>query len=440
MAGGRKRIGVARRGVLVCATLAIVVVTAVLAGSPELSAAPAPEHTRQALDLAAIALTPIDLAGAELPGYGVHFTTSVGPDEMAANASEWVEAGARRAYYRALRLPSESGPGGAEPTRDVSSYVLEYASEEAAIDGFDLFDDHGDRRDGTDRRQTTGVGTLGDEWVMARWGALGPGLLDVTESVSVAFRQGNLTATVLIEDYANNPPDIGQAQVLAERLRDRMETVFAGAAPDLSTRALRLQTDVIGLSDDYYALLDGDFIRSAWDHPADTAEAVAAGEAGYAGLGATDAYEVRHRFVEGEMGYRYFGDLYRFPTSRAAAAWVDAYPAWLERLVAIDDVEAVIGFPDYGDASGAWTAVAEPTDRGPAHVYRTAAIRVDNVVATISLLTPRDAPPETFAALVAAQTACLEGRACLDPMPVPDGLRRMIPTDQTPDDGLEIEF
>ena len=397
------------------------------------------------LDLAAMALTPSDLAAEGMGGYAVGFAATLSPAELAEGRARALGRsvrevraafgadGLRRAYDAVLE--AAAGPAGpAAGPAQIEVFLEEYPDADraaAALARNQSFVDDLVRgaRTGiyTDVRMESGTRTVGPESRLIRYrGEAAPGQPRAGmafAALELDFRVGPLIAGVALTDYSGAEPAVAVVEPLAARFRDRIDRVLAGGGPGLSTRVLRLAGSGVGTYADGYFLLGGEAVPFFGE----PAAALAARTAQYAAANQTDWYVLQQAIPAGDgataVVYLYNSFLDGFASDAAAAA---AMEEWSRRGSGpgAEDLAVRTDAPDLGDGSAAVT-FTNPTLL-PGQRFRVARVhvRVGATVATIDLAQAGedDPPREVVDALATAQAACLAGAGCPDPIPVPAAL------------------
>jgi hypothetical protein len=222
----------------------------------------APAHAQEAtfapatpgFDLAAMTLTPSELAALGLPGFGLANLSSLRNAETdaivqsdgdalqaARRLSENDANGFRARYVGSLlrpAIPLETvSPGRLASEIRVSTSVTEFTSSEGAAAAFAFNEGELDDAPGEDVR---GTRVFGDESELTRStgteGTTGRPL----QRLELAFRLDSTIGEVNIVNYENIEPEIETAERLGAALLAKVELGRANADPGLSTRVLRL--------------------------------------------------------------------------------------------------------------------------------------------------------------------------------------------------------
>ncbi len=205
-------------------------------------------------DLAAMTLTPSEIASLGLPGFGLANQSSLrnaetdalvqadGDTLQAATRLAMYEDNGFRARYVGSLLrpvsPLEQLSAGliAADTR-VSSSVTEFTSSEGAAAVFAFNEGEMDDAPGED---VPGTRVFGDESELTRSTGTEPVTGRSLQRLELAFRLDSTIGEVNIINYGNVEPEIETAERLGAALLAKMELGRANADPGLSTRVLRL--------------------------------------------------------------------------------------------------------------------------------------------------------------------------------------------------------
>ena len=379
------------------------------------------------LDLPAMALTPEDLEDEGLGGYGVGFgevtylDELIGPYAQDRNLPEdevreiLEDAGFARWYESFLDVPPDEDDPAGPSVRTFHSYVLEFANQDGAANGWDFLEDESTSETAHDVRR---VKEFGDESEATRDRGKDEATGDEYELLDLSFRLGTLHAGVTIVDWAGGEPEVAEAEALAARLLERIELVLNDGAPGLSNQVVRLTGEEVASSVDSYLILDGDAIPIYRETARDTK----AREQDAADADVTDAYWLREQIVaRGEVPkviVRYVVELRRFVDDVAARDWLAGVEQDIEGIGDYEDLVIDEDAPTFGDESLAFSATsANGTDR-----YRSVSLLVGATVAWIDVVGSEMPPATAVEALAEAQAACLEEGGCPEPLPLPDEL------------------
>jgi hypothetical protein len=379
------------------------------------------------LDLAAMTLTPDDLADLGMDGFGFGDGRTLAADNLADRAvwpagegeelaevrDDLVAAGWRQAYLAVLTTVRDyDNPG---PSRDVEIEVVAYADAAGAAQGFSLVPD---AYATGEMEEVAGGETIGDESRITRIDAHDAGAGTPYAELALGFRQGNLTARVLLRNPQEEPPQVDEIEALAEALLTRIERVLEDGGPRLSLRVLRVEPkEEFTPIADAYLRLDGEDLRSAYETP----DEFAARAASYAD--ATDVFSISTEIPAHDSDYTlgFRTTLLRFAEDDLAAAWVGTAPDRLRPAPAMTEFAVTPEGEGLGDESVAVTMTSDRRGEGGDLIHSAiVVVRVGATVAEIRLDRSYDAPPLVLAKeLAKEQASCMNADVCLDPRPVP---------------------
>jgi hypothetical protein len=205
-------------------------------------------------DLAAMTLTPSEVASLDLPGFGLANQSSLRNAETdalvqadgdalqaARRLAVYEENGFRARYVGSLLRPTvplvplSSGLVAADMR--ISTSVTEFTSSEGAAATFAFNEGEMDDTPGED---VPGTREFGDESELTRSTGTEPTTGKPLQRLELAFRLDSTIAEVNIVDYGNVEPEIETAERLGAALLAKIELGRANADPGLSTRVLRL--------------------------------------------------------------------------------------------------------------------------------------------------------------------------------------------------------
>jgi len=382
------------------------------------------------VDLAAMTLTPADLAAVGLADLGLTSGQTLSAADLADRAIWPAGAGEEQDAVRdtldaagwqkgyGVILASLRDPNRSDLRRQVEVEVAAYADAPGAAQGFALVPDVFETGPIT---AVPGTHPIGDDSRLTRVAARDPQAGTPSHELALGFRQGRLTARVLIRDWSGDEPTLATIEALAVRLSARLGRVLEDGGPELSIHVVRPEARAYAVNSENYIRLDGEDIRSTYETPEELATRVASyGEA-------IDVFTSSTEIDDNDSDYTlgFSAELYRFAEEDQAAAWLREAPAHLSQgpdVTAFTVEEDIAGFDD--------EAIAVTLDRDFDHdgmeIYHTSAVlfRRGAVVANIGLTRVYD-PPSMAATieLAAAQAACLAATDCLSTQPVPDSLK-----------------
>src|SRR5918995_5123350 len=382
-----------------------------------------PVSSAPALDLAAMALTPLDLDDIGLTGFGQQPSAFLDLEEQAEHyalagaAMPGLEsdadevraalsaAGFQRRYQRQLgRLPRPGAP----PSRlrtFVAPYVIEYASVAGAGAGFTLLETEVPE---AEMKDVPGTRIIGDRSEITRFRHS----TDNGEpywALDLTFQVDNLVAGVTIGEFGGSEPDLETVEALGELLLAKVRLGQAGGGPGLSNVILRLEGPDIETRSDEYGRLDGQTLPNYGETPEELAER--AGRYGDAlvvyGVGQSIARGSPARTDDTRFGVL----LYQFASERDAAGWLESGVERAEQTPNVIAAIPVVGAATIGDASGTLAIATERGGAGTARGYLVEA-QVGERTAQIQMLGIPDVPLATVEGLARAQVACLQTGSC----------------------------
>lgn len=412
-------------------------------------------------DLAAMPITPADLAELGTPGMGRFFngyfnsldSAIQGMSGFYGHTEEETGAmveriGLSRAYGSAMGLPRAPGDAESPAARGAYANIFELQNV-AEADAFFAYVSSAPGRDGASLTAVEAPFALGERALVGNYSALDSEageryyeyflillidnyVVDTGYFGSFPEAMGAPAATPGIDAALfSRAATLDELEALGQRQLANIEAVLANGSPNLPALLLRLGDDPLAATADYtegYRLLDGEL----FPYFADRDDDLIADPATL--TGAVAAYELEEKFQPGEEegpNDSYFlNRLFAFPDEATARAFMASRP----------DVLAAGGFAkvsdaapdarmdllpgevtDLGDESLAFSFVRAFDDGGRFTGYEIYT-RVGEVVAAVSMEGPADMPLGLVAEIATAQAACLAAGACPDALPVPDAL------------------
>ena len=410
-------------------------------------------------DLAAIPLTPQDLAALGLPGFGRFFngyyntldgfvegTAGFYQQPVSETQAVFDRMGLRRMFGSAMGLSSTPGDPESAPQRGAYTNVIEI-SHPAEADAFLTYILATAAEEGTHVTATEAPFTLGDGAVITNFANYDAESNETYYEFAVIFRVGTIYVDTGL--WANRPGDIAtpiatpgaadaaltspagtvaELEAIGQAQAARIAEVLSNGGPNLPALLLRLGDDPLDATSDYtegYRLLDGELLP----YFADREDDLIADPAMLTGV--TAAYELEEKFQPGEEpgpnDFYFLTRLFAFPDAVAAHAFMASRP----------DVLAAGGFakvPEARSGTGETVLPGEVTELGDEslafsfvrafddgeYVGHEIYVRVGNTVAAMSLEGPSDTPLQVVADIAVAQAACLEAEACPQALPVPE--------------------
>jgi hypothetical protein len=419
-ARGRGRAGLLSRVVLAMALAALLCGFMNIPGTqrafaqdatPAAGATPVPRQERPALaagetlDLAAMALTPDDLAALGLAGYGLDFGRTSWPDEDyvsdIADASGrspeevreiFAAANFRRWYEVDIDLPSDDP---AQVARRVRVYLWELGNPAGAAVFHELMEDESGDPTAED---LAGTRTIGDSSEITRWGDIDSDVSDALVELDLGFRVGGVVAAVSVSEFEADPdeePTIAEVEALAGRLRERIASVVAEGAPGLSTRVVRFEAfddGPVNFGLDFYSQVDGVALPVYANLPGEPPPAPMIDAYTYQ---VPVAYAGAAEYVVGSYVNRFAGD-------EEASAWLRATALQFAAIagVTVEDVTML------GDEAIRF----EQADEGDGGEYQIVSVlvRVGADVGQVLIVGTERPPADAATELAQAQVRCLQ--------------------------------
>ena len=373
------------------------------------------------VDLAAMTLTPADLAAVGWTDLGLTSGQTLSVTELADRAvwpagegekqdavqDALLGAGWQQGY--GATLDSLWDPNRTDPGRQVEVEVVAYVDAPGAAHGFALVPDV----------YATGPVTavpatrpIGDDSRLTRVAARDPQAGTPSHELALGFLQGRFTARVLLRDWTGEEPAVAAVEALAARLSAHIERVLHDGGPRLSTQVLTVERRANAVHSETYVRLDGEDIRSTYETPVEfAARAASYGEASDVFTSSTEIAATDSSYTLG-----FSADLFRFPEEDQAAAWLREAPTRLGQETDVTAVAIKDGIAAFDDEAIAVTLTRD-YDHDGMEIYHTSAVlfRSGTVVADIRLTRVNDPPSMSGTKeLAAAQAACLATNSCLD--------------------------
>src|SRR5215207_8313744 len=399
-----------------------------LVGQSRTSSLASPSPVAWTLDLAAMALTPVDLDDIGLTAFGQQtseFLTLEEQVEQLAVApsldkdAEAIRAGLsgagfQRRYQRQLGLPSWPGSPPSRLRTFVAPYVIEYASIDGAAAGFALLETEASY---AGMKDVPGTGVIGDRSEITYFRRVSDNR-EPYRALDLTFQVDNLVAGVTVGEFGGREPDLTTVEALGELLLGKVRRGQSASRPGLSNLAQRLAGPDVETRSDEYGRLDGQTLPNFSETPDELADrAERYGDA-------IDVYGVGQSILRGSAEHaddtRYFVSLYQFASEQDAAGWLKG---GTERALQFPNVIAAIpvaGAETIGDASVTLAIATERSEAGTTRGYLIEA-QVGAQTAHLQLLGIPDVPLAAVEDLARSQVACLQAGSCPDRAP-PAGL------------------
>ncbi len=415
------------RPLAILLTLAILVGPA-LRSTPSLAAAaPITDHrSPSAIDLAAMALTPDDLAADDLYGYGIAGGGTLSPEAVAASLAfeqDLQESETRdlvtdtsllQAYELRLDLPTADGT----LAQSVRTTIQEYADEHGAIAAFPIVTGWVGVMTAI---QVSSDASIGDESTMTR--LIGT-TLSPHHGLDLTFRSGRMIGSVRLVDFVGGIPAVANvtrfASIVLARILTQSDDSAAGPAP----QTLRLDGDGVIPLWDHYTVANQRILQIAGQPILTESEQTAVAEAGIVA-----EYQVSQRFVTGglaEQDTYLSGFVLRFADEEIAAAYLRDTPTRIAGSDPSSNYEEISGLREYGEEFIAYEQTAHWADNDVDLNYETYLLRVGPQVAQVQLIGTEWVPYGALEDLAAAQADCLENGFCAEPTSLPAALTAMV--------------
>jgi hypothetical protein len=385
--------------------------------SPVASPAATPVAGEAPLDVAAMALTPDDLADFGLADFAIaDGRTQTLDDRVGQQADAGEDPAAVRNLLSSIgwvrgyrsRLAHPIAAGGDDFDALVSSGVTQFADADGAEAGYTLLANL-DTASG-EATPVAEAPAVGDRSVLLDVGEIDLDDGAIHPSQRLIFQSGELVGDLIVVAPTDQPFAASDVVALAERQLERMDEVRANGGPDLSFKALRVQG--IGLSDpdlDNYRKLDGTIFESLGDENEDLARDTETYQ------DATDWYSYEALITDTLLQDT---SLVQFPTADLAAAWVQGTFARADENRTADSTLESVDAPTFGDESVV-LRVTIPIQGGSAVGYLFAARFGDQALGFgIISLTGR-LTYDNAAALAEIQVDCFAAGNCAESVPLP---------------------
>ena len=385
------------------------------------------------LDLAAMALTPADIADADLEGIGLsngiltndgeaaaEYLWQLREDEDGAGAEALEEADPERAYIVDLIRPIRAGDPSTGTEQRVISYLFTFEDEDAAEEGFAVLAEGWES--GSMEEESVDA-EIGDEQLLVV-GAGRDALNNAGfERLDYLFRIESIVAGVSVETFVGTPVDQEQVEALAERQAERIEDGLAGDGPGLSNLMARFDVPGTNALWDSYAVRDGE---ASWEST-ETEDAFEERQDRVEDEEVVDQYSIE-QLVLGDTLPEFAAPLifYNSRLSRLGDedAAEDYMAAAIDRLASssAEDLEELGELPI--DADEALGFTYRYTNAGVDFETYRIYLRVGEYVLTLAVNTSEGLETEPIDELAELQIACVSGEeSCVDPVRVPAELR-----------------
>ncbi len=407
-------------------------------GRPDAVTARQDDAEERPLDLAAMALTPADLADVGLDGYTISAAAWRTPEEVVASTAsgsgldeddvaevlvDEAELGASYeldldltdpesdVYLATVRVRSSFSE---HPDAEAAEIAYGYRTDEGNISGAEDID----AADFGDESEVTQIGFQPEE------GAAYAGY-------DLSLRVDRVYAGIQILVFGNDGeevdeielPDLDDLEAMADLLAPKIEAGLEGDADGfgLSLQVQRLSRDTAPfLYYDQYDYVDG--VYAPYYGEIEVAESIASG---FADIDATARYTLRQAAAVGDTptleDVLYTAQLYAFEDEDEAAAWVGDALGYLESDTRYSDVETDEVADDLGDLGDASVGASYVFDYGQGPVDGVVVyLAVGDVGAALFVESVPGVGVAALGEIAEAQVDCLEDSACPDPVDAPE--------------------
>jgi hypothetical protein len=371
-----------------------------------------------ALDLAAMALTPWDLADAGLENYGHGYSEAITLDAFAASFAsgndlpedevreQLEDAGFLRGYVAYFYSPADDE----EITQTAGSYIIEFEDEDGAATAWDFIEDESNQDDAED---LDGFDDYGDASEATLISGEDPETGDAFTQLDVTTLVGSLHTGVSIVNWSGGEPDEDVAAELMGYALEQLETGRDAPQPALSNQVIRLTGDGVLPYHDTYELRDGEAIWFYGESPDQAESEIDRAD----GAGMLEEYRVWQMLAsfsdDNTRAVWYYLNVVRFEDDDAAGDWLD------ERrdAVASDDnfTDFELDEADIGDNGFTYTA----TSTDGVNIFRGITFQLGEFVTMIDLSGPLIPTEDAITVLADEELTCLEDEGCLYPLALP---------------------
>jgi len=369
------------------------------------------------LDLAAMALTPVDLDDLGFVDYVIadgrsqtledrvaeQTATGDDPDEIRTFLSDlgWI-----RGYRSRLAHPVEAGVEDFDAL--ISSGITQFTDEANAQRGWELV--AGLDVSSGEGSEIEDAEMIGDESRLIDVGEQSFDGGQMHPGLRIVFRSGVLVGDLIVFGVPGEPLVPADLETLATRQLERMDDVTVDGGPGLSLQVLRWQGDSIADPDiDNYVKLDGD----AFIGLGDTKQNIAQAETNFAD--AIDHYRYEAQLISTLFQYT---SVASFRDSDAADAWVSGAldRTELNRPEGAE-LEEVTDVPTFGDESVV-LKITTPVEDGEAVGYAVFA-HLGDIGISLAFISLNTLEPDDVIAMFDDQIACFEAGSCAESVPLP---------------------
>lgn len=408
-----------RLRLIACLIVALSAVMPAALGASAQSASPvaSPAAGVAPLDVAAMALTPDDLAD---NGFADFLVADGRTQTLDDRVAEQAAGGGDPAQIRTLltglgwirgyrsRLAHPIAAGNEDFDALVSSGIVQFADPDGSEAGWGLISqlDTG-AGEGT---PTASPRTLGDRSRLIDLGAVSLDDGKMHAGFRLVFQRGALVGDLIVFAAPDQTLTVSDVQALGERQLERMERVLADGGPGLSVTVLRWRGSSFDDPDvDNYLKLDGKLFMGLGDTDQDTAIATETYR------DATDWYRYEAALSDSTFQYT---SVTRFPSASLAGEWVrTAFDRTDKNRPTDSTLEQVSAVPSFGDESVV-LRVTTPVEGGEASGYAVF-VGIGDEAFSLAIISLNGLDVADITAMAAAQVGCFEAGNCAEAAPLP---------------------
>ena len=369
------------------------------------------------VDVAAMALTPDDLAG---NGFADYLIADGRTQTLEDRVAEQAAGGGDPAQIRTLltglgwirgyrsRLAHATPAGNEDFDALISSGIVQFADPDGAEAGWGVISQlDTDAGEGT---PTASPRTIGDRSRLIDLGAVSLDDGKTHAGYRLVFQSGPLVGDLIVFSAPDQALSAGDVESLGQRQLKRMEQVLADGGPGLSLKVLRWRGSSFDDPDvDNYLKLDGTIYVGLGDTEQDIAIAAETYRE------ATDWYRYEAALSDSTFQYT---SVTRFPTAAPAGNWVrDAFARTDKNRPTDSTLEQVSDVPSLGDESVV-LKVTTPVEGGEANGYAVF-VRMGDEAFSLAIISLDTLDLADIIAMADAQVTCFEAGNCADAAPLP---------------------
>jgi hypothetical protein len=405
------------------------------------------------LELPAMVLTPADLADVGMPDYVLLDGQSEQTARLASDVGDWTDqitnddiqqtlegSGLLSAYSFGLRLRQNPADIRSDLARDIYGSLHAFSDDTGAASALAFVG--GLTTADTTIQRVEGTGALPGALLVRT------ALEDPNERLlEIVFQTGPVIAVIRMLDYRAQEPTVQEAESLASRQAQRIETALQQGTLGLGNKVPRF---IDAEFQSFYEIRVDQYMRiNGQDQPRDLEEPEFFANRVARTGNATDSYEFIQFIQEDDptdpplpSQFGWSTRILRFNDDAAASAWLTERPDQVEAEYAgtdetVQDLQVLADSPVVGDES--ITVSYSETNGFTSQVFRTF-VRVANTVADarLSALASLNLPRAYAETLASLQAQCLVN-SCPEPMVLTDALSGQVtigvPATGTPQPG-----